>query len=71
METTKNIIREIAAQEGISEEECRKEMEKVIFEARNNPDPKAQKKFDELFDGRLPTPEEFILKVSQLILEKQ
>lgn len=36
METTKNIIREIAAKEVISEEECRREMEKVIFEARNN-----------------------------------
>lgn len=67
MKNTMNIIREIAAQEGISEKECRIEIEKVIFEAWNNSDAKAQEKFDEVFNSKLPSPEEFILKIVQLL----
>lgn len=70
MQNVKEVIKKIAAQEGISEEQCRSEMEKAIIAAKNNPDPDKRKNFNMMFDGRVPTPEEFICKMSQLLSTK-
>lgn len=62
----KNAIRQIAKREGISVEAVKKEMQNAIIAAYNNPKTKAV--WNERFgEGVLPTPEEFISKMSQAI----
>lgn len=70
MQNVKEVIKKIAAQEGISEEQCRSEMEKAILAAKNNPDPEKRKNFNMIFDGSVPTPEEFICKMTELLSVK-
>lgn len=55
------IIRHIAKQEGISEQEVINEMQKAIDEGFNNPDPSVQAYWAQMpFKGK-PTPRELIL----------
>lgn len=64
--TVDNVIIKIAKKEGIKESEVREEMEKAILlgflnrETRNN--------WEKIFGvGRLPSPEEFITKMSVIV----
>ena len=70
MKKVSNIIADIAKNEGISEEECRRDMEAFIDYAYNNPDLENRKKFKELFNYRKPTAEEFIIKMALQIKTK-
>lgn len=67
MKKKSNIVEIIAKQEGVSVEECRREMEIAISYARNNPDLEKRKRFCEIFGERTPTPEEFIMTVAKII----
>jgi len=62
-------IRKTAEQEGVSVEEVRSEISKAIVETMNNPDPKAQEVLKKLFsDGKQPSPEEFIQRITELAI---
>lgn len=65
----KQIIKEIARQEGITVEEVRKEMEISIDEAYRNNGTDKSKEFQKLFGNIKPTPEEFINKVSKQLIK--
>lgn len=59
---TAEMIRQIACEHKVTEEEVRKEMKEAMDAGRMNPDPAVQAKwagFD--FEGEEPTLEEFIL----------
>lgn len=62
---TKDLLKVIARQHGISVAEVRTEMQRTIDEARNNPDPEKQAEFRKYFGDRTPTPEEFIYTVTK------
>ena len=60
----KKVIRKIAKREGISEYEVRREMEKAIRIGFMNGG--AGHRWNSMFEeGSLPSPEEFIMKVSR------
>ena len=62
LEQVRTIIRNIAASNGISEEEVRREMIEAMREGMANPDPEVQAKWKSVpWQNREPTPEEFIL----------
>lgn len=63
----KGIIKQIALQEGISTTEVRREMEMAIEDAHSNTDPGARINFKRLFGNKIPTPEEFIEKISKQV----
>ena len=53
---TKDLLKVIARQHGISVAEVRTEMQRIIDEARNNPDSEKQAEFSRYFGDRIPTP---------------
>lgn len=60
----KQIIKQIAKENGISMDEVRSDMEIAIKEAYHNPD--TRQEWSRLFgEGILPTPEEFICSISK------
>lgn len=64
----RNIIAKVARRQGISTDQCRAEMAACIAEAWNTTDPVArQRQIDLVGEERIPTPEEFILLISQNI----
>lgn len=61
----RKVIAKVASQQGISTDQCRAEMAAVIAEAWNTADPVArQRQLDLVGEDRIPTPEEFILLLS-------
>lgn len=62
---TKDLLKTIARNNGISVAEVRAEMQATIKDARNNPDPEKQAEFRKYFGDRTPTPEEFIYKMTK------
>lgn len=67
---TKDLLKVIARQHGISVAEVRAEMHAAIEEARNNPDPEKQAEFSRYFGDRTPTPEEFIYTMTKKLNRK-
>uniref|UniRef100_UPI0031B57111 sporulation initiation factor Spo0A C-terminal domain-containing protein n=1 Tax=Clostridioides difficile TaxID=1496 RepID=UPI0031B57111 len=67
---TKDLLKVIARQHGISVTEVRAEMQATIDEARNNPDPEKQAEFSRYFGDRTPTPEEFISTMTKKLNRK-
>lgn len=67
---TKDLLKVIARQHGISVTEVRAEMQATIDEARNNPDPEKQAEFSRYFGDRTPTPEEFIYTMTKKLNRK-
>lgn len=67
---TKDLLKVIARQDGISVAEVRAEMQATIDEARNNPDPEKQAEFSRYFGDRTPTPEEFIYTMTKKLNRK-
>lgn len=67
---TKDLLKTIARQHGISVKEVREQMQKTIDEARSNPDPEKQAEFSRYFGDRTPTPEEFIYVVTKKLKSK-
>lgn len=67
---TKDLLKVIARQHGISVAEVRAEMQATIDEARNNPDPEKQAEFSRYFGDRTPTPEEFIYTMTKKLNRK-
>ncbi|BFQ96368.1 hypothetical protein DSH65_14500 [Enterococcus faecalis] len=67
---TKDLLKTIARQHGISVKEVRAQMQKTIDEARSNPDPEKQAEFSRYFGDRTPTPEEFIYVVTKKLKSK-
>ncbi len=62
----KLIIKSMANEKGITEEEIRKDMMEAIDTGYNNPD--VRERWDEIFGaGHKPEPEEFILKMADLV----
>lgn len=67
---TKDLLKIIARQHGISVKEVKAEMQKTIDEARNNPDPEKQAEFKKYFGNSTPTPEEFIYIMTKKLNRK-
>lgn len=66
----KEAIKKIAKSGGKSEGEIREEMEKAIFIGFLNKD--TRHKWDSLFgSGRLPSPEEFIMKMAKTVTNQK
>lgn len=61
-----NAIKELARKKGLPEEYIRSQMKLAILEGYKNPE--TREKWNELFgEGHLPTPEEFIVTMSNKI----
>lgn len=67
---TKDLLKIIARQHGISVKEVKAEMQKTIDEARSNPDPEKQAEFSKYFGERTPTPEEVIYIMTKKLNRK-
>ena len=67
---TKDLLKIIARQHGISVKEVREQMQKTIDEARSNPDPEKQAEFSRYFWDRTPIPEEFIVVMTKKLNRK-
>ncbi|HBL6275285.1 TPA: hypothetical protein LR738_000501 [Clostridioides difficile] len=67
---TKDLLKTIARQHGVSVSEVRAEMQTTIEDARNNPDPEKQAEFSKYFGSRTPTPEEFIYTMTKKLNRK-
>lgn len=68
----KNIFKEIAREENVSEEEVRKEISEVIRLAMQSDEPQAKKFWAEIApDGKEPSPEEAIEKVASIIKKRK
>lgn len=66
-----NALEIIAAKEGISVEEVRREIQLAIDEAMKNPDPKVQAEWRKIpKKGKKPTPEEVIEFVSKAAIAR-
>lgn len=66
----KDAIKKIAQREGKSESEIREEMEKAILVGFLNKE--TRYKWNSLFGiGRLPNPEEFIMKMAETVTEQR
>ena len=64
------VIRKVARQQGISTTQCRAEMAAAITEAWRTADPQARDYQIQLVgDSHIPSPEEFILLISQKVLD--
>lgn len=65
-----NIMNEIAKKEGTGVDEVRKEMQKAIMAGYLNGT--LNEKWNETFEeDRIPTPEEFIIEIAKMVIEKQ
>mgnify|MGYP003249892303 CR=1 FL=1 len=68
MEDFKKILAKIAENNGTTPEEVRRDMQAAIDAAFDNHDASAQPLWDMMiFEGKRPTPEEFILRVAMMI----
>lgn len=67
---TKDLLKIIARQHGISVKEVREQMQNTIDEARSNPDPEKQAEFSKYFGDGTPTPEEFIYVMTKKLNRK-
>lgn len=66
--TTDDIIEKLAEKEGVQESEIQEEMRKAILSAYANS--KDRFLWNSLFgEGRLPSPEEFIMKLSNTVVK--
>jgi hypothetical protein len=66
----KDVIKKIAKREGKSESEIREEMKQAILGGFLNKE--TRHKWDSLFGiGRLPSPEEFIMKMAETVTEQR
>lgn len=66
--TADEIIKKLAEKEGVQGSEIREEMRKAIFSAYANS--KDRFLWSSLFgEGRLPSPEEFIMKISSTVVK--
>lgn len=62
----REILRAVAAKNGVSAAEVRQSIQEAIDAAWDNPDPAAKARQQQLFpDGRTPTVEEFLIRVSR------
>jgi hypothetical protein len=62
------VIRQVAHQQGISTAQCRAAMAEAIRDAWDTGDPATRQRQVELVgEGRVPTPEEFIVLVSGIL----
>lgn len=67
----RNALEIIAAKEGISVEEVRREIQLAIDDAMKNPDPKVQAEWRKIpKKGKKPTPEEVIEFVSKAAIAR-
>lgn len=67
LEEAKAIIKKLARQSGVSEEEMREEIKLAMEIGRSNPDPEVKAKWAEFdYAGSEPSIEEFVLWVSEL-----
>ena len=64
------IIRYMAAKEGLSEDQIRKEMQQAIDETWTTTDPKFIQLQKAYFPNGKPTPEEFIIVISETVKNK-
>lgn len=63
------IIEKVAKEFGTTPDEVRKEMTIAIQAGMSNPDPKVQASWKRMFpDGKEPTPEQFIVALSDEVL---
>ena len=63
---SRNVIRKVAKQHGISTAQCRAEMAACIAEAWATSDPEIKRRHIQLVgEERVPTPEEFLHLISQ------
>ena len=67
----KDLFDAIGKENGVTAEEVRREIEKAIMEARNNPDPEKQAEFKKYFGDGIPTPEEFIHSLAKELKKDQ
>ena len=66
------IIRQIALQNNVPEEQARKDMREAMEAGRNNPDPAVQARWKEFhFSGDEPTVEEFILWTAYMVRRRE
>lgn len=62
------IIKQVAQNNNISEEQVRAEMQEAMNSGRNNPDPVVQARWKDFhYTGAEPTLEEFILWVASMV----
>jgi len=67
----KRAMRQLAKEKGISVAEVRREIEIVLEDVRNNPDPAIQEKWKAIpCKGEYPTPEEVITYFAKTIKNK-
>lgn len=59
------MLKEVARLNGVSVSVIREQFENAIWEMKNSDDPDQRAKFQEMFGGRTPTPEEFICATSK------
>ena len=65
------IIRQVAHRQGISTDQCKADIQEAITEAWRTTDPAVRQRQIQLVgDSHIPTPEEFILLISQKTLDK-
>lgn len=62
LKAAKDIIKQVARNNGVSEEEVRAEMKAAMMAGWNNPDPKVRELWSSIpCEGKMPTPEELII----------
>lgn len=62
LKAARDIIKQVALKEGVTEAEVRREMTTAIMVAWSNPDPQVREMWSRIpCEGEIPTPEEFIL----------
>lgn len=68
----KNIFKEVARKENVSEEEVKSEISKVIRLAMQSDKPQARALWNKIApDGKEPSPEEVIEKISAIIKKRK
>lgn len=68
---TANIIKQIAYKNHVTEEEVRTDIKAAMDGGRSNPAPEVQSRWESFhYEGEEPTPEEFILWVASLVMER-
>lgn len=62
LKAAKDIIKQVARNNGVSEEEIRAEMKAAMMAGWNNPDPNVREMWSRIpCEGEMPTPEELII----------